>query len=129
VRRKKRTDYVDIEMPPEVQTIQRYVDSLKICEANHFSKKQPSEFQKECDAVAEKLTKEKVVTLDIVIEKIPSATRVCGYVQSYARTKKMHRSLYLQSGKGASSRATTKMTMNRSHLLNSRRNVMRLPKS
>jgi hypothetical protein len=75
VRRKKRTGYVDIEMPPDVQTIQTYVDSLRLCEANHYSKKQPSEFQKECDAVAKKLTNEKVVTLDIVIEKIPSEMR------------------------------------------------------
>ena len=48
-------------MPPEVQTMKTYVDSLKICEAKHRNE--------ECDAVAEKLTQNKVITLDIVLKR------------------------------------------------------------
>ena len=43
------------------------MDNLKICEAKHRNE--------ECDAVAERLTKDKVVTLDIVLEKTPSTVR------------------------------------------------------
>ena len=72
VKRKKRT--VDIEMPEEVQTIKSYVESLKICHEKHGKAKSPI-FQKECDAVAERLTQEKETTLDIDVKKIPNAMR------------------------------------------------------
>ena len=56
MRRKRCSGDVDIEMPQEVQKIKTYVDSLKIWEAKHRCE--------ECDAVAEKLTKDQVVTLE-----------------------------------------------------------------
>ena len=73
-RRKKRTGEVDIEMPSEVQTIQSYVESLKICQLKHGDGKSPR-FQEECDAVAKTLTEEKETTLDIDLKKMPTAMR------------------------------------------------------
>lgn len=72
VKRKKRT--VDIEMPEEVQTIKSYVENLKICHEKHGKGTSPI-FQKECDAVADRLTQEKETTLDIDVKKIPNAMR------------------------------------------------------
>ena len=74
MRQKKRSGNVDMEMPLQVQMKKSYVESLKICQHKHGSTKQ-SKFYKECDAVTESLTREKVTMLDIAFEKILSDMR------------------------------------------------------